>query len=60
MQQSPPGEVTADQALKKACEFIASFTGSCPLDSFAMWMDCDNCNDGRAACWERYFKELSE
>jgi len=52
-----------DEALDKACEFIADRTGSCPLDTLDVepWLPAacgDVCNvppDSAGPCWKEYF-----
>ncbi len=51
-----------DKALKKACEFIGDYTGSCPLDLCdwdkcpAILYDANYCNNQYLECWVNYFR----
>ena len=42
-------------ALNKACEHVGDFTGSCPLDTFDVYIDCDNCDNQYVECWKKYY-----
>jgi hypothetical protein len=42
-------------ALTRACIAYAEFTGSCPLDMHDQVIDCEQCEDNSAKCWQKYF-----
>ena len=50
-----------DKMLELACEWIADYTGECPIGlSYVQWEDCDvrcTTNDNQEAiCWRKYLQ----
>ena len=44
-----------EKALDKACELLERFTGSCPLDSFDVDLNCNNkCENQMVECWKEW------
>lgn len=43
------------KALDKACKLIADYSGSCPLDSYDINLDCeDRCESNTKDCWKAW------
>lgn len=41
------------KALDKACELVADYSGSCPLDGYNIDLDCeDRCENNMKDCWK--------
>ena len=48
-----------DEALIRACQYIADCIGSCPLDNLEYDIDCENrcsANMEHWTCWYEYFR----
>ena len=45
-----------EKALDKACERLADYTGSCPLEEELVEdLDCNECDNNCKECWVKYF-----